>query len=104
MRNEGMRVAAESPGVDYVAQWCRIPTSWSSSRFMEIMRVAGPKKGPDCLFGVVPGRRYNYQALQLSGQVRSGVTPVSSGPSMGTRTLAKLDVRTIGPHCYTIQS
>ena len=38
--------------------------------------------------------------------VRSGqvLPPVSSGPSMGTRALAKLDVRTIGPHCYTIQS
>ena len=49
-------------------------------------------------------RRLSLLLYPRSGQVTvSGVTPVSSGPSMGTRTLAKLDVRTIGTHCYTIQ-
>lgn len=77
-----MRVAAESPGVDYVAQGCRIPTSWSSSRFM---RVAGPKKGPDCLFGVVPGRRYNYQALQLSYSRHNETATTSNTPTATLR-------------------
>ena len=39
-------------------------------------------------------------ATSYIGQVRSGFSPVTSGPSMGTRALAKLGTRTIRPHGY----
>ena len=74
--------SASYPLYIYHTQWCRIPTSWSSSRFM---RVAGPKKGPDCLFGVVPGRRYNYQALQLSYSRHNETATTSNTPTATLR-------------------
>ena len=42
----------------------------------------------------------NARYCTRSGQVRSGFSPVTSGPSMGTRALAKLGTRTIRPHGY----
>ena len=54
--------------------------------------------------GVAQRRADDARTKEVKGrnQVRSGqvFSPLSSGPSMGTRALARLDTRTIGPHGY----